>query len=61
MYEIMKMSPALKRVISKREGAERLKEQAMAEGVRSLRISATEYVIGCITSFSEMMRVSFEE
>lgn len=61
VYEIMKMSPALKRVISKREGAERLKEQAMAEGMRTLRISATEYVIEGITSFSEMMRVSFEE
>lgn len=61
VYEIMKMSPALKRVISKHEGAERLKEQAMAEGMRTLRISATEYVVEGITSFSEMMRVSFEE
>ena len=61
VYEIMKMSPNLKRIISKREGAERLKEQAMAEGMRTLRISAAEYVLEGMTSFSEMMRVSFEE
>ncbi len=61
VYEIMKMSPALKRIISKREGAERLKEQAMAEGMRTLRMSATEYVLEGITSFSEMLRVSFDE
>ena len=61
VYEIMKMSPNLKRIISRREGAERLKEQAMSEGMRTLRISATEYVIEGVTSFSEMMRVSFEE
>lgn len=61
VYEIMKMSPNLKRIISKREGAERLKEQAMAEGMRTLRISAAEYVAEGVTSFSEMMRVSFEE
>lgn len=61
VYEIMRMSPALKRIISRREGAERLKEQAMAEGMRTLRISATEYVVEGITSFNEMLRVSFEE
>ncbi|MDE7253284.1 MAG: Flp pilus assembly complex ATPase component TadA [Acetatifactor sp.] len=61
VYEIMKMTPALKRIISKREGAERLKEQAMAEGMRTLRMSATEYVLEGVTSFSEMMRVSFDE
>ena len=61
VYEIMKMSPNLKRIISRREGAERLKEQAMAEGMRTLRISAAEYVVEGVTSFSEMMRVSFEE
>lgn len=61
VYEIMKMSPNLKRIISRREGAERLKEQAMAEGMRTLRISASEYVVEGVTSFSEMMRISFEE
>ena len=61
VYEIMKMTPALKRIISKREGAEKIKEQAMQEGMRTLRMSAMEYVLEGITSFSEMMRVSFDE
>ncbi len=61
VYEIMKMSPALRRIISKREGAEKLKEQAMAEGMRTLRISSAEYVVEGVTSFSEMLRVAFEE
>lgn len=61
VYEIMKMTPALKRIISKREGAEKIKDQAMQEGMRTLRMSAMEYVLEGITSFSEMMRVSFDE
>ncbi len=61
VYEIMKMSPDLKRVISKREGAEKLKEQAMKEGMRTLRMSAAEYVVDGTTEFSEMLRVSFDE
>ena len=61
VYEIMQMSPNLKRIISRREGAERLKDQAMAEGMRTLRMSAAAYVQEGITSFNEMLRVSFEE
>lgn len=61
VYEIMKMTPALKRIISKREGAEKLKEQAMQEGMRTLRMSATEYVLDGTTAYGEMLRVSFDE
>lgn len=61
VYEIMKMTQPLKRIISKREGAERLKEQAIAEGMRTLRMSATEYVLDGTTSFSEMVKVSFDD
>jgi type IV pilus assembly protein PilB len=61
VYEIMNMTQELRRVISKREGAERLKEEAMKQGMRTLRMSATEYVLEGITAFSEMVRVSFDE
>ncbi|MCM1111818.1 MAG: Flp pilus assembly complex ATPase component TadA [Muribaculum sp.] len=61
VYEIMKMTPDLKRIISKREGAEKLKEQAMKEGMRTLRMSAAEYVVDGTTAFGEMLRVSFDE
>ena len=61
VYEIMVMSPELKRIISKREGTEKLKMQALAEGMKTLRMSATEYVLDGTTSFTEMLRVSFDE
>jgi type IV pilus assembly protein PilB len=61
VYEIMKMTPKLKTIISKREGADKIKEQALAEGMHTLHMSATDYVLEGITSYSEMIRVSFDE
>jgi type IV pilus assembly protein PilB len=61
VYEIMKMSPKLKTIISKREGADKIKAQALAEGMHTLHMSATDYVLEGITSYSEMIRVSFDE
>ena len=61
VYEILKMSPRLKTIISKREGADKIKEQALKEGMRTLHMSATEYVLEGVTSYSEMVKVSFDE
>lgn len=60
VYEILEMSPELKRIISKEGHAEEIKEQALKEGMHTLKMSATEYVLNGITSFSEMMKVSFD-
>lgn len=60
VYEILEMTPALKRIISKGGGAEEIKEQALTEGMRTLRMSATEYVLDGTTSVSEMIKVSFD-
>ena len=60
VYEIMKMSPKLKQIISKEQGAEAIKEQALKEGMHTLRMSATEYVLDGITSYDEMIKVSFD-
>lgn len=60
VYEIMKMTPKLKTIISKRQGVDTLKEQALEEGMRTLRMSAAEYVLDGITSYSEMVKVSFD-
>ncbi|MCD8039776.1 MAG: Flp pilus assembly complex ATPase component TadA [Lachnospiraceae bacterium] len=60
VYEIMKMTPALKKIISKRQGADVLKEKAMEEGMRTLRMSGSEYVLDGTTSFSEVVRISFD-
>lgn len=61
VYEILQMSPALKRIISKGGDADEIKEQAMKEGMHTLKMSATEYVLDGITSIHEMMKVSFDE
>jgi type IV pilus assembly protein PilB len=60
VYEIMKMTPALKKIISRKEGADVLKEKAIEEGMRTLRMSGSEYVIDGTTSFSEAVRISFD-
>lgn len=60
VYEIMEMTPKLRTIISKRQGADLLKEAAIAEGMHTLRMSAAEYVLDGTTSYSEMMKVSFD-
>lgn len=60
VYEIMNMTPELKRVIAKGGNADDIKEEAMKSGMSTLRMSATRYVLEGITSVSEMAKVSFE-
>ena len=60
VYEILEISPRLKRVISKNSTAEEIKEVAMEEGMHTLRQSATRYVLEGITSINEMKKVSFD-
>ena len=60
VYEIMKMTPALKQIISRREGADVLKDKAIKEGMRTLRMSGSEYVLDGTTSFAEVVRISFD-
>lgn len=61
VYEIMKISPRLKSIISRREGADAIKEQAIREGMRTIRMSAAEYVLDGTTSYSEAARISFDD
>lgn len=60
VYEIMEMTQDLKTIISKNGSAEAIKEQAMKNGMHTLRMSASEYVLSGITSFNEMTKVSFD-
>lgn len=61
VYEIMEITPELKRLISKKAGTEAMKEQALKNGMKTLRMSAAGYVLDGTTAISEMLRVSFEE
>ena len=60
VYEIMRMTPTLKKIVSARQGADVLKEKAIEEGMRTLRMSGSEYVLEGITSYSEVVRISFD-
>lgn len=60
VYEIMKMTPTLKKIISRREGADVLKDKAIEEGMRTLRMSGSQYVLDGTTSFAEVVRISFD-
>ena len=60
IYEIMKITPHLKELISRNATVSELKEAAMGEGKHTLRQSATLLVLEGITSYSEMVKTTFE-
>ena len=60
VYEIMEVTPQLKHIISKGGEVEAIKAQALKDGMHTLRMSATDYVLDGTTSFSEMVKVSFD-
>ncbi|MDD2970226.1 MAG: ATPase, T2SS/T4P/T4SS family [Lachnospiraceae bacterium] len=60
VYEIMEVTHELKRVIAQKGNADEIKMKALEEGMSTLRMSATRYVLEGITSIEEMKKVSFE-
>ncbi len=60
VYEIMEVTHDLKNVIARGGNADEIKEQALKDGMNTLRMSATRYVMEGITSVTEMKKVSFD-
>ena len=60
IYEIMTITPKLKTLIARGAGADELKEAAQKEGMHTLRESAINLVKDGITSYNEMLRMTFE-
>lgn len=60
IYEIMKISPAIKRLISKNADAENIKNQAVKEGMNTLKMAAANGVKEGITSIAEMIKATYE-
>ena len=56
----MEVTPDLKRMIAKNGTADEIKDCALRDGMNTLRMSATRYVLDGITSVSEMKKVSFD-
>ena len=61
VYEIMPMSPALRRVISKGDNAANIEKVALEEGMKTLRMAAIDKVLKGITTIEEVMRITYEE
>ena len=60
VYEIMTITPKIRRVITSHGNAEEIKEAALSEGMNTLRMSSSKMAMRGITSFSEMIKVSFD-
>ncbi len=60
VYEIMPMSPGLKRIISKGGGVEEIENQAIAEGMNTLIMSANKLVLDGTTTIEEVHRVAYD-
>jgi type IV pilus assembly protein PilB len=61
VYEIMEITPKIKTMISKKATADEIKAVAVEEGMSTLRQSAGKLVRQGVTSFKEMLPVSFDE
>ena len=60
IYEIMQMSPNLKRIIATGGTAEELEKQAIAEGMNTLVMSANKQVVKGVTTLQEVHRVAYD-
>lgn len=60
IYEIMTITPKLKRMINEHRTADELEAEAIKEGMHTIRMSAGRCVLDGISSVAEMKRVTFE-
>ena len=61
VYEIMPISHKIAGMISRGANADEIEEQAVAEGMTTLRRGAAEYVLQGVTTISEMRKVAYED
>ncbi len=58
IYEIMLLSPALKKLVAASSDIALIREQAYKEGMRPLRISGAQKVAAGMTTMEEVLRVT---
>lgn len=61
VYEIMPITPALRKAISKGETADNIEKIALSEGMNTLRMAAIDYVLKGITTIEEVKRITYED
>ena len=60
VYEIMEISPEIKRMIVDNARTEDIKQQAVKDGMFTLRMAAAECVLKGITDIKSLLKVSYE-
>ncbi|MDO8346676.1 MAG: GspE/PulE family protein [Rugosibacter sp.] len=58
IYEIMPLSSEIKRLVGSKAELDRLREQAMREGMKSLRIAGAKKVAAGLTTIEEILKVA---
>lgn len=60
VYEIIEITPKLKRLISRQASTAEIQAAAIEEDTNTLHMAAARYVLEGITSISEMLRITFD-
>jgi len=60
IYEILTMSPAVKSLVDEKTDLAALRQQAMREGMRTLRLSGAQKIAQGLTTIEEVLRVTPE-
>lgn len=60
VYEIMPITHRIRNLIAKRANADEITAESQREGMSTLRQAAAKYVMSGVTSFSEMMKITYE-
>ena len=56
----MPITRKLRRLIANRANADEITKQAQIEGMTTLRDAAAKYVLSGVTSYAEMMKITYE-
>ena len=60
VYEIMPVTPEIRRVVAAGGGAEEIQKVAMQQGMTTLRLGAAKLVLNGVTSIAEVERIAAE-
>ena len=60
VYEIMPITHAISKIIAAGGTADQIEEEAIKEGLKTLRMAAAELVLNGTTSISEMKKIAYE-
>jgi len=61
IYEILTVSEPIRELILNRASSQQIKQKAVSEGMRTLRLDGLQKVLSGITTFTEVMRVTQQE